>query len=36
MKKINSLLLFVAIASLMCGCSNEIKDDNGNSINIVA
>lgn len=36
MKKINSLLLFVAIASLMCGCSNEIKDNNGNSINIVA
>lgn len=36
MKKINSLLLFVAIASLMCGCSNEIKDNKGNSINIVA
>lgn len=35
MKKINSLLSFVAVASFLCGCGNEINDNTDNSINIV-
>lgn len=35
MKKINLLLSFVAVASFLCGCGNEINDNTDNSINIV-